>query len=243
MKRRRWLKREFTEQPEARRAVDARRLLDVARHRLQTGEDQQHHERRPLPDQFGHHTHERELRQPVDVNSQRTERPVDQAVGRREQARFPQQRRSNRCDQEGSDEQSSYYPSPQKLSVEQQCEDEPQHHRDQNRSDDQHDRVQGDLPELAVGEDGRVILESDESTRTGSYQVPRLGGVVQGEHEGDLCHHDHEDERGQQRPTSTPTLGARDLISFGRDRRARTRVRLCRWRHHCGRHDLLLPLV
>ena len=75
--------------------------------RLQAREQQQHHERRPLPDQRGHHRRQRVGRPTQSTwptpNSDST--PVDHAVGRVEQRRLPHQRARDGRDEERRDQQ------------------------------------------------------------------------------------------------------------------------------------------
>ena len=199
-------------------AVDPGRLDDVQRAALQAGQQDQHHERRPLPDQ-------RDDRPPTaaslliqsgcgglsEPNSPQIQvsSAVEQAVLGVVERVLPQQRGRHRDDQERGDHHGPDRAPAAELAVEQQRDAQPEHQADQHDGDGQQDRRPDRVAHVDVGEHPREVVEPGEPALVGVVGVPVHERDDQRRHERQLGHDDHEDQGGQQRRPAGPVAGER----------------------------------
>src|SRR5206468_6194058 len=194
---------------EGARAVDPRGLEHLRVLRLQAGQDDQHHERRPAPDFDGHHRDHRELVDPVDAaQAERGEQIRKQPEQRVEQGVLPDQGSGRRHDEERRDHQGPHEPLAEDVRVEEHGHREPKHDRDPDHAQSQENRVPDRYSDARVGDERRVVLEPRELEASRLEQVPLEEAVVDGEHEGDLRDQEDVDERREQRQAARPPLPA-----------------------------------
>ncbi len=201
--------RQLPEELERARTVDSTGLQDVARHRLEAGEDQQHHERRPLPDQYDHHHRQRGLTDPV-------HRPMPTSDSTQFRMPFVGSRivvfqisaAATGVTRNGVISSVRTTPRPRNARSSSNASNRPRNAEINTTTDDQDDGVEAHPPELAVLRDRDVVLQSDELAGAGTNQIPRQRRVVQREQERDLRDDDHEDQRRQQRSPPAPPFGA-----------------------------------
>src|SRR5580765_5733212 len=104
-------------------AVDAGGLEDVRRLALQAGEHDQHHERRPLPDEDGDYRRERMVGDEGDrAETEEVQHLVEDPEERREHLLLPEQGRDNGHQQERRDQQRPDETLPKETAIEQDRE-------------------------------------------------------------------------------------------------------------------------
>ena len=196
-------------------AVHPSGFVDVRRDGLEGAEEDDHGEGRPSPDVGDDHRRHRERADPVD--RAKTERAQEDVVQRAEEEvehRHPQepgdQRRVDPCEQHGAVRQGSEPPAPVLSVVDEERERQTKAELPDHRgAHDERDRVPDHGPEIRIGEEPRVVIETDEARICGVYsdereirearveRPDRRTDEKQSEEHG--CRHDSGDVRGVPR--------------------------------------------
>ena len=208
---------------------------DVGRLALQAGQHDQHHERRPLPDQHDGDRHGRVARDELDGRpAELLDDPVEDAVEAAEHLVLPDEPDDHGHQQERRDQQRAHQALPEELAVEQQRERRPEHERAEDGEHRQLDAHHDGVAEELVAEQLAVVVQPDEVPRPGRHDPPVREAVIDAHHERDLREQDHDDQRRQQRQPPTPRLAQWMTTGLRRDRGGGPWPnRWCSWRQRC----------
>ena len=159
--------RDRPEHPEAPGAIDLRRLVDVLRDRVQSGEGDEHHERGPHPDVDQQDRDQLEIvvGEPLRLRQmQRREKLIQDAVVA-VQDQVPEQRQDDRAEhhrneQDGEDDGLAGHAVPER-----QRQHEPEHELDGDREQHEQGRRRQRVGVLRLAEQHRVVARADRLDR------------------------------------------------------------------------------
>ncbi len=183
---------------------------------LQAGQQDEHHERGPLPDQRDDDGHQGRLGEQVQlgrgVAAEQGPDPgqdaVDQPVGGVEQGVLPDQGGGHRHHQERCDQQGPGQAAADELLVQQQGQSEADDQAGQHHGDGEEDGGEDGLAQVGSVRTVDVVLEAGEGGLVRAEAVPVQERDDQGHHERKLGDDDEEDQGRQQRRTPCPGQGA-----------------------------------